>query len=61
MDELLEKLKEVKTKTIERLIEKHGTIAGSDLSKEMLSIWDVRNVIYEVIDKIATIHFKTTF
>ncbi|MCK5625000.1 hypothetical protein KAI04_04110 [Candidatus Pacearchaeota archaeon] len=40
-------IKELRNKTLERIIEKHGDGAGSDLKDTMLSIIDVRTILYE--------------
>lgn len=48
----LELLKEVKTNTLEKIVEKFGKGFG-ELSKMQLSIWDAREIIYEEINKIA--------
>lgn len=57
MEEELELLKEVKNKTLERIIEKFGKGLG-DLKDMSLSIWDTKVVIYEEVNKIANRIFK---
>ena len=52
MKKELEVIKELKEKTLEQVIEKHGDIAG-DFSKLYLSIWDVREILYNETKKIA--------
>lgn len=52
----LELLKEVKEKTLERIIEKFGTGFG-DLVNMKLSIWDVREILYKEINIIANREF----
>ena len=56
MEKEFEILKEVKKKTLERIIEEFGTGIG-ELSKMKLSILDARTIIYEEVDKIAKIVF----
>ena len=48
----LELMKELKEKTLEKIITKFGTGIG-ELSNMKLSIWDVRNILYEQANIIA--------
>ena len=57
MEEKLELLKEAKTKTLERIINNFGKGFG-ELAKMYLSIWDVRTILYEEVNKIAKREFK---
>lgn len=57
----LELLKEVKQKCLERIIEKFGTGPGEEMSDMKLSILDVKEVMYEEINKIAEREFRDSF
>jgi len=50
-------VKELKSKTLERIIEKFGKGFG-DLNDMKISIWDVREVLYSEARKIAEREFK---
>ena len=54
-------LKEAKVKTLQRIIEKFGGVPGNDLKDCRLNIIDVRDVLYEEINKIAERQFRGTF
>ncbi len=54
-------LKEVKEKTLQRLIEKFGGTPGTDLKDFKLSIIDARDVIYQEVNKIAEREFRNSF
>lgn len=57
----IELLKEAKSKCLERIIEKFGTMPGKDLRDMKLSIWDARQIIYQEINKIAEREFRDSF
>jgi len=46
-------IKELRNKTLESIISKHGKMPGSDLKDSMLSIIDVRTILYKETKKIA--------
>lgn len=56
----IELLKEAKTKTLERIIEKFGHGSG-DLNDMKLSVLDARTIIYKEINKIAHRVFEEKF
>ncbi len=57
MEEKLELLKEAKTKTLDRVVNEFGKGFG-ELAQMKLSIWDIRTILYEEINKIAERVFK---
>ena len=58
MDDISLKLvKELKQKTLEKVIEKFGTGFG-ELNHMKLSIWDVRDILYNEAKKIAKVEFN---
>jgi len=52
MNSELELLKRVKTNTLEKIIDKHGTGFGN-MDKMYLSIIDVKDILYKQIDSEA--------
>ncbi len=52
MEERFELLKEARNKTLERVVDEFGTGFG-ELANMNLSIWDVKTILYEEINKIA--------
>lgn len=56
----LDLIKEVKEKTLEKIIDKYGEGFGN-LSDMKLSIWDVREVLYKECETIATRIFHEEF
>lgn len=53
-------LKAIKTKVMSKIIEKHGKGVG-ELSKMYLSIWDVRIILYEILNDKAKFIFEEKF
>ncbi len=43
--EKIKMIKEIKRRTLERMLEKHGGGFGSELRESMLSVWDVREIL----------------
>ncbi len=53
MDDIsLSLVKELKKNTLEKIVDKFGTGIG-DLTSMKLSIWDVRDILYDEAKKIA--------
>lgn len=61
METKIKLLKEVKNKTLERIIEKFGKGAGCDFKDCKLSIADAKDVIYIEVHKIAERVFNEEF
>ena len=58
MDDISLKLvKELRHNTLEKIVDKFGTGIG-ELSHMKLSIWDVRDILYDEAKKIAKIEFN---
>ncbi|MFW9873518.1 MAG: hypothetical protein ACFFG0_10475 [Candidatus Thorarchaeota archaeon] len=56
----IKELEKLKNKTLEKIIEKHGTGFG-ELSNMQLSIWDVRNILYDEFTTIVKSIFEDEF
>ena len=60
MDTKLDLVEELKKKTLEQVVKKFGTGLG-ELSNMKLSIWDVRNILYEEAQRIAKRELTNNF
>lgn len=54
----IDELKELSENIVRKIIEKHGAELGDDLQDMKLSIRDVRNIVYDEFNKVASDIFK---
>lgn len=57
----LELLKEVRSKTLEKIINKFSTGYGRNLGDMKLSIWDAKEIIYNEVNKLSKMVFEEDF
>lgn len=57
----LDLLKRVKERTLEKVIDNFGGHGGMDLKEMKLSIWDVKCILYQEVNKIAKEVFEEEF
>ena len=57
MEQTIKRIQQLKDKTLEKIVSKYGNGIGH-LEKMKLSIWDVRNILYEEFNKIVKEEFK---